>query len=165
MLTPALWSLESGPLKVLRVIDGDSIIVEGHAGGVAVPISIRLKYIDTPEMRDGKKDNPHGLTAKNGLSKILKKGSRVSLYTSRRSFSADMHGRLLAIVFLIKKNGDKLCLQEYMIATGMTVYWQRFGNASSRFHKQWIAREKTAELHAAGLWLRQRSWMLEKRSE
>lgn len=164
ILCSHIYALQSSTLQVLRVIDGDSIVVEGSAGGVAVPISIRLKYIDTPEMRDGKKENPYGQQAKDCLSALVQKGSKVQLFTNKKYFSADSHGRVLAIVYTLDKNGKKVCLQEHMISHGMSVYWTKFGT-NTRHNTQWQALEKQAELHANGLWLHQRAWMLEKRTE
>ncbi|NRA40157.1 MAG: thermonuclease family protein [Planctomycetes bacterium] len=163
-LAPA-HALQSTPLKILRIIDGDSIVVEGSAGGAAVPISIRLKYLDTPEMRDGNKNNPYGKLAKECLTELLHKNVRVQLFTSKKYFSADSHGRVLAIVYAVHTNGNKTCIQGHMIKNGMSVYWKKFGKSTKHYDAKWMQLEKQAELHAAGLWLKQRTWMLKKRAE
>lgn len=157
----SLSALTSDYLKVERIIDGDSIVVIGKCAGVELPISIRMLYLDTPEMRDGNDANPHGISAKNHLQRLLKPGDKIRLWTDDRSFQADTHGRVLAVVFTDKN----ICLQEYMIKHGYSVYWQRFGKMPDKQHRHWLELEKTAQEQKIGLWSNQFEWMKEKSGE
>lgn len=160
--TLPLHALSSEPLSVLRVIDGDSIIVSGRCAGVELPIAVRLQYLDTPEMRDGDKDNPHGKAAKKTLQQLLKTGSNVRLWTQHKRFKSDGHGRVLALVYPV---GKTFSVQEYMISRGYSVYWQRFGQTDKRLHQSWEALERKARSESIGLWATQRDWMDAKSRE
>ena len=149
-------------LKVLRVIDGDSIVVEIQHNGVPLPLSVRLQFIDTPEMRDGDKENPHGVIAKQALAAILPPGSFVDLSSTRKTFRADGHGRVLA---LVTASGQKVSAQELMIKNGYSVYWRRFGRLADQQHKACLQLESTAQRKQLGLWKNAADWMQAKRLE
>ncbi len=160
-LSNTLLGLSSEALTVKRIIDGDSIVVTGRCAGVELPFSIRLLYLDAPEMRDGDKDNPHGQAARNHLKRLIKPGDKIHLWTNAKSFQADKHGRVLAIVYTTKK----VCVQEYMIKHGYSVYWQRFGKMPHKQHLHWESLEASAKKQKLGLWNTQAEWLTEKSNE
>ena len=157
-----LSALSSEAVKVTRIIDGDSISVEVQAAGVTLPVSVRLQFIDTPEMRDGDKENPHGVRAKQALEQFIKAGDQVTLWTERSSFRSDPHGRVLAVVFPVKQS---ISAQEHMIKHGHSVYWRRFGKMPKANDKNWKQLELKAEQQSLGLWKHDQQWIINKRKE
>src|SRR4051812_27866009 len=51
-LIAAACSVETKPIAVLRVIDGNTIEVGADLGGVQVPVRVRLLYVEAPELHD-----------------------------------------------------------------------------------------------------------------
>jgi endonuclease YncB( thermonuclease family) len=45
-----MQAVESQPVPILKVIDGDTIEVAADLGGVPHPVRVRLLYVDTPEV-------------------------------------------------------------------------------------------------------------------
>lgn len=76
--------------KVVRVIDGDTIEIEGG-------VKVRLIGIDTPELRQSGDSGCFGQEAKNYLSNLIL-GQRIGL--EKDVSEVDRYGRLLRYVYL-----------------------------------------------------------------
>ena len=158
----ALPAVSCTNLKVLRVVDGDSIVVEVEHQGVALPIAVRLQFVDAPEMRDGDQDNPPGIAARNFVLQHIQKGQRVDLRSAHKTFAADGHGRVLAMVY---PAGQKVSIQAALIRAGYSVYWRRFGRLPQAEHQAFIKLETEARHQNSALWQSQPAWMQEKQLE
>ena len=77
-----LSAVTSGPLRVLKVIDGDSLIVAGTITSesgqpMQVPIAVRLLQVNAPEMRiDQGRKSSDGAAAKDFVRALLPEGAR-----------------------------------------------------------------------------------------
>ena len=81
-------------VKVAQVYDGDTVKLRDGR-------KVRLIGINTPERgRDGKKDEPFYLAAKNQLQNIIKKNNNVKIVLGKSKH--DRYKRLLAHLFTIK---------------------------------------------------------------
>lgn len=149
-------------LKVLRIVDADSIVVEVEHQGVQLPIAVRLQFIDAPEMRQDEQDNPDGIAARQHVLQYIQKGHRIDLYSDNKTFAADGHGRVLALVY---PAGDPISIQERLIRAGYSVYWRRFGRLATKQHQAFLADETAARSAKRGLWQSNPTWMEAKRLE
>ena len=113
VLAPAV---ETSPLAVLSVSDGDTITVRGDLGGVALPVKVRLLYLDTPESRD----NGHGAGMAEGkqageaLRAAVPVGSEVVLWGPGEQLKPDTYGRILAVVYPLE-DGQRASINAEMI--------------------------------------------------
>lgn len=99
-----------GKASVVRVVDGDTIVV--HIGGRDE--NVRILGIDTPETH--KPDTPvecYGPEASARMSALLPAGTTVRLV--RDVEARDRYGRLLAYVY---RDSDGLFIDETMVAEG-----------------------------------------------
>jgi endonuclease YncB( thermonuclease family) len=90
------------PLKVSRIVDGDTIHGSDSKGNV---LKVRLHGMDTPELHLATEDGmvaqlPWGEQAERMLASLLRAGDLVTL----RIFGKDKYGRTLGQVFLAGKN-------------------------------------------------------------
>ena len=100
-----------GRVKVLRVLDGDTVELEVDLGfGVYHRDTFRIKGIDAPEIRG--KTREAGLAAKTALEEFLGDGAGISIETFKSP--KDKYGRYLADPF----GADKGFAAEYMIDNG-----------------------------------------------
>ncbi len=98
--------------KVTTIIDGDTVFLQNGT-------KIRLIGIQAPKLalgRDGFKDWPLATEAKNILSSLVF-NKRVELYFGEQS--KDRHNRILAHLFLINSEKEKIWVQKYMLEKGM----------------------------------------------
>ena len=160
-LSPLL-GVSSTHYTVLRIIDGDSIVINCPSGRNNIPVAVRLQFINTPEMRVDNKDNPAGLQAKKQLEQYIQIGDRVRLWTQEKTFQSDPHGRCLAIVFPYK---SKVSLQAAMISAGFSPYWRRYGETVKELHQDWLLREQRSQTQGLGLWNSDTQWMLARQAE
>jgi endonuclease YncB( thermonuclease family) len=127
-------------LEVVRVVDGDTIVVR-YAPLEPQQEYIRMLRIDTPER--GEKDYRVATVA---LSRMIK-GKRVSLAFEKPGKPArDRYGRLLAYVIL--PDGRNACVE--LVRSGMTTFWTKYG--AGRFAEQFRAAEREAKRSRRGLW-------------
>jgi len=85
--------------KVTKVYDGDTIFahVKGHSPIDKKPVGIRIRGIDTPEMRDKRPAiRKKAQKAKELVEAQIKKAGKVHLYNISMK---DKYGRMLATVF------------------------------------------------------------------
>lgn len=160
-LAARLAAIESGPLTVTRVDDGDTI--EARQGGL--DIRIRLEFIDTPEGTDnahGKK-MPEALGARENLRRLMPVGSTIRLFSAGKTIERDAYGRTLAIIYL-GPTGYRTA-QEEMIRAGWTVYWRKYGDAPGAFHERFGKAQTAARAAKAGVWATNPAWMVDKSNE
>ncbi len=90
-----------GPVPVLEVIDGDTVILESDLG----PRIVRLIGIDTPEVSHPEKGRePFGREASAFTTALLPRGTEV--WAELDLESEDAYGRLLAYLYLPDPEGD-----------------------------------------------------------
>ncbi len=84
------------PAKVVRIIDGDTIVVDIHIGlkHVILKEQIRLYGINTPEMRD-----QAGKDVKKLVVDMIPPGSMITLETIKDK--RGKYGRVLGIIYLL----------------------------------------------------------------
>ena len=101
-----------GRVKVLRVLDGDTVELELDLGfGASYRDEFRIQGIDAPEIRG--KTREAGLAAKTALEEFLGDGSLASVETFKAP-TKDKYGRWLADPFI----ADRGFVSEYMIDKG-----------------------------------------------
>lgn len=151
-IEPGRRTGESRFLRVLRVIDGDSLEVEGVG-------EVRLIGVDTPELYHPLKPVQYYAREASEFVKNLVGGSRVRLeYDQER---VDKYGRTLAYVFL----EDGRSLNEEIIRNG-------YGFALLRFPFRHLVRYRQLEAQARekglGLWrdrgLAEFNWILDQKT-
>lgn len=157
-----LGAVESDPLELIRVIDGDTIHVRGQVPpGHPVALPLRLKWIEAPEARD----NPHGKARPSGraataaLQALLPAGSEVVLWYPEDEFYADRGARTLCVVHPVA-DGAKVepSLQETLVAAGHAVYWRRYGEAPAPLHEKLVAAMAAAREAGLGVWGSDPEW-------
>lgn len=125
------------PVRVVRVIDGDSLVVSVSN----VPRECRLIGIDAPEWAQ----NPWGERARNYLRTLLDRaGSVLSLETDEELI--DKHGRLL--VYLKNESGDLINLS--LVEEGMAVAFNKRPNV--RYASQFRSAQTRARSAKKGIW-------------
>lgn len=98
---PALERVEPiarlhGPVPLMRVVDGDTIVVESNIG----PRTVRLIGIDAPELESGERS---GREAQAHLARLLEPGEL--LWLEFDLGLEDIYGRLLAYVYVEDPEG------------------------------------------------------------
>jgi len=121
----------SWPAKVLKVIDGDTIIVL-HSG---VEEKVRLYGIDTPELKQA-----YGQEAQN-LTSTLISGRDIDIHT----VTADRYGRTVGLVTV-----DGQSLNELIVQNGYAWVYRKY--CSKRICYDWKNLEKKARKQGKGLW-------------
>ncbi len=95
--------------KVIKVYDGDTITVGAILLNKAYRFSVRLRGIDTPEMKGG---SPHekelATKARDELSKRI-----MNKIVTLRNIETEKYGRILADVYL-----EEECMNEWLIKEG-----------------------------------------------
>lgn len=138
MLTPAEKPPDlSEPVKVLRVIDGDTIEIEND-------ITVRMIGIDTPESvhPDENKNTEYGKIASEYTGELLT-GKAVQLeYDTELT---DTYGRTLAYVYLDGEMVNELLLQKGLAKT-MTI------PPNTKYVDRFSAAEQEASRNAYGFW-------------
>lgn len=151
ILTAGLAALAAKPaspaipaeVTCVRVVDGDTIVIEGPDGKRA---SVRLIGVDTPEVKHPRKPvEPHGPEA-SAYTKARLVGRKVRLVRDGTAGDFDRYGRTLAYVYV----GDE-CVNETLIREG-------YGRAYRDYPMSPVERTRYAivEAHAReagrGLW-------------
>ena len=95
--------------KVIKVYDGDTITLGAILLNKAYRFSVRLRGIDTPEMKGG---SPHekelAVKARDELSKRI-----MNKIVTLKNIETEKYGRILADVYL-----DNECMNEWLITEG-----------------------------------------------
>ncbi len=127
----------SNPVKVIRVIDGDTIEIENN-------ITVRMIGIDTPENvhPDNSKNTEYGKIASEYTGELLT-GKAVQLeYDMEHS---DTYGRTLAYVYLDGEMVNEMLLHKGLART-MTI------PPNTRYADRFSAAELEASRNAYGFW-------------
>ncbi len=98
--------------KVHKVYDGDTIFayVKGHNPIDNKPTGIRIRGIDTPEIRDSKPSvRKKAQNAKVFVESEINKARKIHLYNISMN---DKYGRMLATVFCDRKDIAKMLLEK-----------------------------------------------------
>ncbi len=174
-----LRAVESEPVPVLKVIDGDTIEVATDLGGLKIPMKVRLLYVDTPESKDN--DHGNGMTegakAKEFLAEKLPTGSSIKLFHPGNTIERDAYGRLLAIVYrpedMIIGAGDnpgqlQTCWVNVnceVIRAGWSPVWRKYGDPEEKMLKALLDAQHEAEIKTSGAWSTNLQWMKDKANE
>lgn len=146
-ITPTIINY-SEPVKVIRVVDGDTIEIEGN-------IKVRYIGINTPEfIRDttGKKTGEDCFAQESYLeNKKLVEGKTVRL--EKDISETDKYGRLLRYVYIndpSTSSGQVIFVNDYLIKNGfakiMTI------KPDIKFSQQFKIEEKEAKQNNLGIW-------------
>ncbi|HEY8525634.1 MAG TPA: thermonuclease family protein [Acidimicrobiales bacterium] len=131
-----------GQATVVRVVDGDTLVVE--LAGREVPV--RLIGIDTPEtVAPGRPVECYGAEASDHLRALAPAGTAVRL--ERDVEARDMYDRLLAYVY---RSGDGLLLNRAQVDGGFAEADDHPPNTALR--SELHAAEAAARAAGAGLW-------------
>lgn len=119
-----IWEVPAG---VVRVIDGDTILVEADLGWhVAIKTAVRVDGINAPELK-----TPEGLAAKKYAQGLLPVGTPVSLLSKELLGAFDKYGRVLADLLYAPSADPKSAEGSFaraMIAAGHAVPWDGHGS-------------------------------------
>ncbi len=110
-----VYAAESTKTTVVRVVDGDTLIVKDKGKEKTV----RLIGVDTPESvatRDDLVNTVWGKKASNYTKKVLKKGKTVYLEYDKQK--KDTYGRSLAYLYINKKKTKKNMYNNILIKKG-----------------------------------------------
>lgn len=159
-----LAGVETEPLSVLKVVDGDTVEAQALLGGVSWPVRVRLLWIDTPETSTNAHGDarPEGRTAAALLASLVGEGGSVRLWGPGQRLEVDTYGRALALAFPAAPGES---LQERLIRAGLTVYWRKYGDAPEPYHSALLAAQRAAEVAGAGIWGTDPAWMIDKTNE
>ncbi len=122
---------------VERVIDGDTIVLEGGA-------RVRLVQVDTPEV--GARAGCHGREASRLLRRMLPAGTAVEVAADPALDDVDQHGRLLRWVYR-----DGRLVQQELVRQGAAGAWF-FRGARGRHADALLAALAEARAAQRGLW-------------
>ena len=139
LLLPAL--LSAGQYKVIRVVDGDTIVVNYEGK----PEKVRLLCVNTPESvhPDKKQNIPMGKVASDYTKNRLK-GKYVDL-----EFEGPLrgrYGRLLAYIFV---DGQNFNLE--LVKQGLSPYYTKYG-LSQKYDQEFRETERYAREHKLNIW-------------
>jgi micrococcal nuclease len=130
---PAPPAGPDGEYRVLRVIDGDTIVVEGGE-------RVRYLGVDAPETQGSPECYGREATERN---RQLVEGKRVRLEADRRD--RDRYGRLLRWVWV-----DGTLVNEQLIREGYATVYR--DEPAAKYMPQLLAAEAEARSRGAGLW-------------
>jgi micrococcal nuclease len=133
----------AGQYKVVRVVDGDTIVIR-HNGGKFE--KVRLLCVNTPESvhPDEKQNIPMGKVASDYAKKKLT-GEYVDLEFEMDRIRGN-HGRLLAYVIV---NGKNLNID--LVRQGLSPYYTKYGR-SQKYDAEFRAAEKQARKEKLNIW-------------
>ena len=163
---------EVGEFPVSRVVDGDTIAVEG------LEKTIRFLCIDTEECEKGpdaeertkrialdydnwlgektagnrmaKFSTPLGWKAREYAEAWFPIGSTVRVVYDSLSRKTGYYGRVLGYVFA-QRNGKWVNYNVECVRAGMSPYFNKYGR-SSRFEAEFLAAEREARIYRRGIW-------------
>ncbi|HVX50956.1 MAG TPA: thermonuclease family protein [Chitinophagaceae bacterium] len=124
-------TLFSKPARVIRVIDGDTFVIETGE-------RVRVIGINAPEMK-----TEYGEPAKQHLLAMIE-GKTVDLEPDHVSKDKDVYGRLLRYVYL-----DGVDIDKKMVADGYAIAFLKYAFDKETEYK---AAEATAKTASLGIW-------------
>lgn len=131
-------------VKVKRVVDGDTFIVEEDSTDERV----RILYVDTPESvhPDKKRNTQFGKLASEYTKQRLE-GKLVSLVPEVDHETEDVFDRKLMLVYI---NGTLFNLE--LIREGYSPYYTKYGRADEPMNSNFETAEKMARDAKKGIW-------------
>ena len=144
LLSVSLWrqqradDLPSRSARCVRVIDGDTILLEGGE-------RVRLIGVDTPEVANPYRSEEEFGKEASAFTERLAEGNPVRLEFGRER--EDAYGRTLAYVYL----EDGTLLNAELIRQGLGTAYTRY---PFRFEKEFIRLEQEARQNGRGMWAR-----------
>ncbi len=138
-------SREKIPAKLIRVVDGDTLLVSLDGKRERV----RLIGIDSPE--SVKPESPvecYGEEAKAYLTSLLPRGSQIFLQYDRTQGKRDRFGRILAYVFT--RDGENIA--EEILRNGYAREYNYQKGNPYRLRNAFIKDEREARGESRGLW-------------
>ncbi len=133
------------PVRVLHVIDGDTVVA--RLGGRRV--KVRLLGVDTPELgRDGRPAEPFAREAKRFASDLIRAAEGVDLEIA--GDRVDEHGRILGFLWLrLPGRPEPVNLSEELLRAGLAdaIRWFRYPGK-----QRFLALEAEARARRLGKW-------------
>lgn len=134
MLIPISYAEDLASLvKVVRVVDGDTIIVRGVEGfNKGEEFRVRFADINAPEL-----STPEGKVSKGYLESILKDRD-ILLLDIDDKYIYDRYGRVVAVVYIINEESGSynlMNLNEHLVREGYAAY-NDYDNAFN--YKVWV---------------------------
>ena len=127
--------------RVVRVIDGDTIIIDYHG----TPTQVRFIGVNTPEIADSLKGSECYGDEAARHTKQLVEGKSVTIDTDGLQGDRDRYGRLLRYVYVGDQQVNLTLLRE-----GYAYDWT--DRYPSVYQKQFHKAEAEAQKHKRGLW-------------
>jgi endonuclease YncB( thermonuclease family) len=171
-------AVETKPIHVLEVIDGDTIKVAADLGGVQHSLQVRLLYVDAPEVTDNApgESNEIGSLAATWLRSKLTAGTKVVLWSPSEEFTTDQFGRVLAIVFpesgaaIVKSimgvdTPTAESINGALMKAGWSPYWTKEGEAPESISTLFLLAQHKAQKERAGIWSIDEKWIRDKANE
>ena len=134
-------------VKVLRVIDGDTILIQFEDGRVE---KLRLVWVDTPETKHPKKPVEFFWKEASNFTKEMLEWKQVILKQSVKNYR-DKYNRLLGYVYVREEEGNQIFFNKLLIE-------QWYARAYLRFPFEYLLDFKKAENKAK----RDKQWMWTK---
>ncbi len=135
----------NGPYDVIRVVDGDTILIDLNGERTKV----RLSNVDTPESvageESGKENTPEGIVASDYTKKLLPDGSKVYLEYDNKT--KDKYDRVLAYVYL--EDGETM-IQRLLLKDGMAKVFNDKQN--KRYTDEFFKLQDEAKASKIGIW-------------
>jgi len=129
MMTACLQAVETAPVQVIRIIDGDTIDVAADLGGTIYEVRVRLLWVNTAE-----RGNPGYEAATEALRVFC--GNEVILFDPRgNSWERGNYGRLLA---LVRQPGTDETAQEMLMREGHSLYWTKYSRAPEAWESRFL---------------------------
>lgn len=137
----AVFGIEGEKVPVTKVVDGDTIIIEGNQ-------TVRFIGIDTPETVDPRR--PVGCFGKEASNETKNLLNEKEVILQKDVSETDKYGRLLRYVFLPLENGTILFVNDYLVREGFaTVYTYP---PDVKYNEQFRQAEREAKENKRGLW-------------
>ncbi len=137
----AVVGIEGQRMKVTKVVDGDTIEVEGD-------VSVRLIGIDTPETVDPRR--PVGCFGKEASNEAKNLLSGKEVILQKDVSETDKYKRLLRYVYLALEDGKLLFINDYLVREGFAKVLTYPPDV--KFNEQFLRAEKQAREQNKGLW-------------
>jgi endonuclease YncB( thermonuclease family) len=179
ILLCSVSAVETAPVLVTSVHDGDTMTVQSSLGGTPFPAKIRLIFIDTPEVTNNDHGDaaPEGKLAGDALRELVNK-QYVVLWGPGEKLEVDGYGRALALVTpvtvstntdgtvtRVAKDAYEPSCQEILISKGPTVYWRKYGEAPEPTNARLLKAQEDAKAASVGVWATNPKWMTDKANE
>lgn len=138
---PETFGIEGERVFVTKVIDGDTIEIEGGQ-------SVRLVGIDTPETVDPRR--PVGCFGKEASNEAKSLLTGREIIMQKDITDTDKYNRLLRYIYLPLENGQILFVNDYLVREGYAKVYTYPPDV--KFNEQFLQAERQARENLKGLW-------------